>query len=66
MRTQLNNDVKLRINDKQKNFLKKLEVRHGISFSETIRVCIDHYMIVDAERSHRHKDIKKRNNALLL
>lgn len=59
MRTPLNHSVTIRISDDQQELVRNLSHRHNISFAEAIRVCIDHYVVLDAERTHRHQDIKK-------
>ena len=45
----------IRLSDEQMALVRSMSHRHNISFAEAIRVCIDHYVVLDAERTHRHK-----------
>ena len=54
MRTPLCNTFKIRLTDAQAELVRNLSYRHNISFAEAIRVCLDHYVILDAERTDRH------------
>jgi len=56
MRTPLDNPFKVCLDDAQAELVRDLSSRHNISFAEAIRVCIDHYIILDAERADRHNN----------
>ena len=56
MRTPLDNPFKVCLDDAQAELVRNLASRHNISYAEAIRVCIDHYVILDAERTERHQE----------
>lgn len=63
MRTPVNNTLKIQLTDEQAVFVRNLASRHNISKAEAIRICIDHYVILDAERADRHKENGKKKGS---
>ena len=54
MRTPLDNPFKVCLDDAQAELVRDLASQHRVSYAEVIRICIDHYIILNAERADRH------------
>ena len=56
MRIPLQNSITIRLSDPQFSLVKQMAHRHNISQAEAIRVCIDHYQLIEANRDEKRTE----------